>query len=565
MIVLLLVGCSDVADVANLLLVTEEPTPLIVNVVPTPSVVFPPEATAATRIQSRGRIVVGIRYDLEPFSYIDASGQLAGLEIDLARELARRWLGNPDAVEFRQVRSDTAIQHLTDGTIDIALAGVPHTQEAEADADFSPPYFMNGQALLTFPDTHIQSLADLQGRTVGTLDWTESQAALKAATQLSVTYTSHDTFFDVLEALRVRQMDAYADQRHRLERARRLVAGTTVVAQYTWEPVALVYRSDDPFFDDLVTLTFQDMVHDGTRDTLYARWLPGTSPPSISLWPGSASTPALSASPPQRSTLDVRARIRERGTLAVGYYTNRWPYSAQRNDGVPTGFEVRLLERVAERWLGSRQAVTYVPLTDTVVTEEMALTQLEQGKIDILIGNWMPSREIALRANFSIPIFDDGVSLLSTGTAPVQQISELGGRPVAVVAGTAGESALPGLIQTAGMGIASTTYPDFDSALTALWNGEVGALLMERRRLLYVFYNQVGFFLADQRYTSRPLVYVLPQGDSRFRDMMNLTLATFQATGVYQELYPVWFDDPVPTLETRPGIATIPLSIDLAP
>ncbi len=51
---------------------------------------------------------------------------LAGLEIDLARELARRWLGDADAVQFRQVRTDTAMEHLQAGTVDIVLAGSAH-------------------------------------------------------------------------------------------------------------------------------------------------------------------------------------------------------------------------------------------------------------------------------------------------------------------------------------------------------------------------------------------------------------------------------------------------------
>jgi ABC-type amino acid transport substrate-binding protein len=525
-------------------------------VAPTPETTFPPQMATMARILARGEMVVGVRYDLEPFSYITANSELAGLEIDLAHELARRWLGNPDAVRFRQVRSDSAFRHLAEGTVDIVLAGVIHTQEMESQADFSPPYFMDGLAFLTFPDTNIQDLAGLQDQHIGVVTWTGSRATIDATAPVSKTFIAYDNFFDVIEALRTREIDVYGDMRHRLERARRLVAGTVVVAQTTWEPMAMAYRQDDPFFANLVTLTFQDMIVDGTRDVLYARWLPGVSPPSIKILPGSAPAPSPTETPQQLSTLDVLARIRGRGSLAVGYFTDRWPYSADRADGLPTGFEVRLAERIAERWLGSRQAVGFVP-----VTEIDAFTRLAQGEVDMLIGNWLHTREAELQVDFSLQIIDDGVSIFSLAAAPVADLAALGGRPAGVLAGSEGERVLPGLAQAAGVGLSTVRYTDVAAAITGLQQGEVAAIVAERRALLQIQFTQPGFAMTDRRYTYRPIAIVLPQGDSVYRDLVNLTLAALQADGTYQELYSVWFDDPVPALDIRPGHPAVPLVI----
>jgi putative glutamine transport system substrate-binding protein len=78
-------------------------------------------------------LLVGVRYDLQPFGYVTGDGQIAGFDVDLGRELARRWLGDAQAVQFRQVRSDTAIEHLQAGNVDIVIAALPHTQGWEAD------------------------------------------------------------------------------------------------------------------------------------------------------------------------------------------------------------------------------------------------------------------------------------------------------------------------------------------------------------------------------------------------------------------------------------------------
>jgi len=515
-------GCEEMEDIAGLFQLSSGDTSLpSAYVAPTPEATFPPEMTTAARILARGEMLVGVRYDLEPFSFISDSSELVGLEIDLARELARRWLGSPDAVRFRQVRSDSAFQHLENGTVDFILAGMIHTQEAEARADFSPPYFMNGMALLTFPDTGIEELAGLEGRKIGVVDWTGSLNKLRATLSVSTTFVLYDNYFEVVNALRTREVDAYGDERHRLERARRTVSASVIVAQTSWEPMSLAFRQNDPFFKNLVSLTFQDMVMDGTRDALYARWLPSTSPPALLFMAGQASTSSLSDSSAQLSTLDVIGRIRSRGVLVAGYSPDRWPYSGDRADGVPTGFEIRLVERLAERWLGSRQAVTFVP-----VFQEDALTRLQAGEIDMLLGNWVHTREIELQADFSLSVLDDGVSIFSLANNAVEEISQLRGQSVGVVIGSDGETALLQLAQ--GTGLASTGYSNFDDALDGLVNGQVVAILTERRPALAVHFRQEGYFFTDQRLTQRPVAFVLPEGDSTFRDMVNLTLGVFE-------------------------------------
>jgi len=557
LLTLLLTGCSEMEGMMGLFVAPEtEEAPFSAFITATPESLFPPEMSTAARIQARGAIVVGVRYDLEPFSYITENSEVAGLEVDLARELARRWLGNPDAVRFRQVRSDSAFQHLKTGAVDIVLAGVGQTQEMESQADFGPPYFLNGLALLTFPDTGIQSAADLGNRNIAVLDWTGSGAKLQATAPVSVTVTEYPHFLKAVDALRLRQVDVYADQRHRLERAQRLITGSTIVGQWTSEPVTLVFRENDPFFYNLVKLTFQDMVADGSLAALYTRWLPTTTPPPLPALPGAAPAPALNQSPAQLSTLDVPARIRQRGALAVGYFTDRWPYSGDRADGVATGFEVRLLERIAERWLGDRQAITLVP-----VTEADAFARLQQGDVDILAGNWIASREIELQMDFSIPILDDGVSIFSLAGAPVENLAGLNGKSVGVVAGSAGETALPGIAQAAGVAVSTMRYPDFASAVEGLRQGAVGAIVIERRPALDVHFREAGYFVTDERYTARPVVFIIPQGDSSFRDLLNLTLGALQTNGVYAELYGLWFDDAVYQLSLPPGQPAVPLLI----
>jgi len=46
--------------------------------------------------------------------------------------------------------------------------------------------------------------------------------------------------------------------------------------------------------------------------------------------------------------------------------------------------------------------------------------------------------------------------------------------------------------------------------------------------------------------------YVLPQGDSNFRDWFNETLMQLHDNGVFREVYTTWFDDPAPAAPLWP-------------
>ena len=101
-----------------------KPTATPLSPTPTP---LPENATTVARIRARGFLLVGIRYDLPPFGYVAEVGEVAGFGVDCGRELARRWLGDTQAVQFRQVRSDTAIEHLQAGNMDAFTFTLAHS------------------------------------------------------------------------------------------------------------------------------------------------------------------------------------------------------------------------------------------------------------------------------------------------------------------------------------------------------------------------------------------------------------------------------------------------------
>jgi putative glutamine transport system substrate-binding protein len=543
LIALLLTACVGGSGTETA--VTTSPIAKPLSPVPTP---LPGNTTTGTRIRARGHLLVGVRYDLQPFGYVTDDGQIAGFDVDLGRELARRWLGDAQAVQFRQVRSDTAIEHLQAGNVDIVIAALPHTQGWEAGADFSLPYFVDGQALLVraADAATIAGPMNLEGHPVGLVAWDETESALRAAAPFTLTLQPYDRFDAAVAALARDEIDAVADQRHRLFWGQRMLPETTIVGQYTEVPLAFAFPQNDPFFADLVNLTFQEMVADGTCAELYARWFP-EPPPAVERWPGEQ-VPDLADAPLVTRVPDTIAVIQSRGRLTVALIPDRSPFAYIDVTGALAGYEISLVRLLAERWLGDPTAVDFVP-----VPVETGEEMLRTGQADLLVGALPHTRAAELALDFSLTTYVAGESLLVWAGTPISDVTSLNGQQVAVVQGSGSREVLLAAAQDAGVSLTALPRPTLESAIALLTEERVVAVAGERADLLELAYATPGLGVLPLRLTEIQLALGLPPGDSAFRDLVNMTLLAMKAEGQFDGLYAVWFDDAPPALEPWPG------------
>jgi polar amino acid transport system substrate-binding protein len=539
----LVTACTGEEAVSPVLSPTPDPTP----VPPTP---LPDDATTGARIRARGFLIVGMRYDLPPFGYITEEGEVDGFSVELGRELARRWLGVAQQVKFRQVRSDTAVEHLQARDVDIVVTALPHTQEWEAGADFSLPYFIDGQALLVRAADvpALNGPMSLEGHPVGVVAWEEAEGALRGTVPFTLTFQTYDRFTAAAKALSRGEVDAVADLRHRLFWGRHMYPEMAVVGQYTTVPVALAFRQNDPFFADLVSLTFQGMVADGTYTELYARWFGGELPPAVGRWPGEE-VPLLADAPVVTNVPDTIAAIQSRGRLVVALLPGRAPFAYVDTTGTSAGYEVSLVRQMAERWLGDSTALDVIS-----ATVETGGEMLRTGQADLLVGGIPHTRAAELEMDFSLTTYVAGEGLLVWAGTPITDLVSLRGQQVAVVEGDEGQEALLAAAQEAGVALTVLPRPTLESAITLLEEGYVAAVAGERVDLLGLVYATPGLSMLPLRLTQVPLAVGLPPGDSAFRDLVNLTLQTMKAEGQLDALYATWFDDTPTPLEVWPGV-----------
>lgn len=121
------------------------------------------EDTLAT-VKQKGTLVVGVKNDYRPWGFIDPSGQIVGLEIDLAREVADR-IGVK--LELVPVTAVNRMEFLRQGRIDLIIATLGDTPERRKIIGMiEPNYFAGATNVLAPKSIGLKSWSDLKGRKV---------------------------------------------------------------------------------------------------------------------------------------------------------------------------------------------------------------------------------------------------------------------------------------------------------------------------------------------------------------------------------------------------------------
>lgn len=111
---------------------------------------------------NRGRLIVGTGSTNAPWHFEDERGQLTGMDIAMARILAKGLFDDATKVEF--VRQDPAqrIPNIAANRVDIVIQFMTVNPLRAQQVAFSRPYYAEGVALLTSPRGRLKTYAELQ-------------------------------------------------------------------------------------------------------------------------------------------------------------------------------------------------------------------------------------------------------------------------------------------------------------------------------------------------------------------------------------------------------------------
>lgn len=124
-------------------------------------------ATTVAEVKKKGVLVLGTDPTFAPFEFKDASGQITGFDIDIARAVAKD-LGvklNIQAVGFGALMP----QSVTSGRVDMAMSGITITAERAKVVSFSNPYYRSAQVFIVRGGNpgKFNWPSDVKGKTIG--------------------------------------------------------------------------------------------------------------------------------------------------------------------------------------------------------------------------------------------------------------------------------------------------------------------------------------------------------------------------------------------------------------
>lgn len=238
--------------------------------------------------QGEGTLTVGIRDDIMNFGYLnEKTGNFYGLEIDIAREMAKR-LGYAE-VEFVAVKPENRKQVLLDEEVDCLIAAYSITDTRTENFDFSPAYYTDITQIMVESSTGFEKISQLKGGTIGIMNGTNTGPELAAKLYemgiISDEVLSNSDSETIYNTLTVRKFPSYAELSNALEtgevdaacmdgciaqtyltNGRVLMDGTIHEQQYG---VATNKDSDlsQPVYDAI-----QGMLDDGTIHTFIDKW-----------------------------------------------------------------------------------------------------------------------------------------------------------------------------------------------------------------------------------------------------------------------------------------------------
>ena len=228
----------------------------------------PPVAPAVPALR------VGVSPDAPPIAFRQA-GRLAGMEIDLATELAPA-LGRP--LRFVELDWGALIPALLDGRIDVIMSGMTVTEPRQFRIAFGDPYLQSGLAALMRRrdagryDSPAKVL-DMSAR-VGVVEGTTGEKFVRAhipGASISLFGTSQDAVTE----LRQRRIDLFINDMPLIgwfvsENEAELAALRTPL---THDALAWGFRPDDDAFRAAANGILGRWKEDGTLSRILRRWL----------------------------------------------------------------------------------------------------------------------------------------------------------------------------------------------------------------------------------------------------------------------------------------------------
>ena len=233
------------------------------------------DSPVLSRVMASGILRVGMSGSQPPFNVKSRSGDIIGMEADLANALAES-MGV--RAEFVEMSFGELLDALEADEVDIVMSQMTMTPERNTRVAFAGPYFISGKAILTKSATLARANEaediDQTGITLTALSGSTSEKFVREAVPSARLITTSD--YDKAIAMVINdEADAMVADLPIcvISVLRNPSAGlSTISAPFTFEPIGAALSANDPLFLNLVQNYFRMLDGTGLMLQLQAKW-----------------------------------------------------------------------------------------------------------------------------------------------------------------------------------------------------------------------------------------------------------------------------------------------------
>ncbi|MDR2509328.1 MAG: transporter substrate-binding domain-containing protein [Spirochaetaceae bacterium] len=175
------------------------------------------KSDAITRIKRAGIFKAGVKVDVPGFGYlVGSTGEYEGLEIEIARLIAKELLGDASRIEFVAVTPKSRGQLLDSEEIDAVIATFTITSERKFLFNFSSAYYTDSVTGIVKKDAMYSSFKDLDGKKIGIIFSSTTRDVITIAAlerEMQVDFMEFATYIELKSALDSGIIDIFCTDR----------------------------------------------------------------------------------------------------------------------------------------------------------------------------------------------------------------------------------------------------------------------------------------------------------------------------------------------------------------
>jgi glutamate/aspartate transport system substrate-binding protein len=243
------------------------------------------------KIKDSGSITMGVRESSGALSFTLGDGKYAGYHIEICEQVIRdlqKQLGLPKLeTKYTLVTSQNRIPLVQNGNVDLECGSTTNNATRQKDVAFAVTTFVEEVRIAVKAASGITGIGQLTGKTVATTTGTTSVQTLRRHERANgvdfkeIFGKDHADSFLLLDSGRA---DAFVMDSQilagNISKAKSPGDFKIVGETLSVEPIAIMFRKDDPAFKKAVDDSIKAMMKSGAIAKLYDKWFVQPIPPS---------------------------------------------------------------------------------------------------------------------------------------------------------------------------------------------------------------------------------------------------------------------------------------------